>query len=231
MPDDLFRGLFDSAGASVITPGAFLLCVAVSLGIGLILCLMVQWKSRSSESFAITLALLPASVCVVIMMVNGNIGAGVAVAGAFSLVRFRSAAGTGREISAVFIAMGAGLIAGMGYLTYAVLFALLLGIMMMAYTAVHLGVSRRDTQYRQLRITIPESLNYEHVFDPVLESYTSQYALRHVKTTNMGSLFRLTYDITLRQGLSGKQLLDELRCLNGNLEISLSCQELEGSGL
>ena len=192
---------------------------------------MVQWKSRSSESFAITLALLPASVCVVIMMINGNIGAGVAVAGAFSLVRFRSAAGTGREISAVFIAMGAGLIAGMGYLAYAVLFALLLGLMMMAYTAMRLGVSRRGAQYRQLRITIPESLNYEHVFDPVLVSYTSQNTLRHVKTTNMGSLFRLTYDLTLLPGVSEKKLLDELRCLNGNLEISLSCQELEGSGL
>ena len=231
MPDSLFRGVFDSAGAAVIAPGPFLLCVAVSLGIGLILCLMVQWRTRSSESFAITLALLPASVCVVIMMVNGNIGAGVAVAGAFSLVRFRSAAGTGREISAVFIAMGAGLIAGMGYLTYAVLFALLLGGMMMAYTAVHLGGSRRDAQYRQLRITIPESLNYGNVFDPVLESYTSQYTLRQVKTTNMGSMFRLTYDLILRQGLSEKKLLDELRCLNGNLEISLSCQESEGSGL
>ena len=231
MPDNLFRGLFDSAGASVITPGAFLLCVAVSLGIGLILCLMVQWKSRSSESFAITLALLPASVCVVIMMVNGNIGAGVAVAGAFSLVRFRSAAGTGREISAVFIAMGAGLIAGMGYLAYAVLFALVLGGMMMVYTAAHLGSSRRSGQYRQLRITIPESLNYVNVFDPVLESYTSEYSLKQVKSTNMGSMFRLTYDIVIREGLPEKNMLDELRCLNGNLEISLCCQESEGSGL
>ena len=231
MPDNLFRGLFDSAGASVITPGAFLLCVAVSLGIGLILCLMVQWKSRSSESFAITLALLPASVCVVIMMVNGNIGAGVAVAGAFSLVRFRSAAGTGREISAVFIAMGAGLIAGMGYLTYAVLFALLLGSMMMAYTAVHLGTSRRGPQYRQLRITIPESLNYEHVFDPVLVSYTSQNTLRHVKTTNMGSMFRLTYDITLKDAAGEKEMIDKIRCRNGNLEITVSGQETTFSEL
>ena len=119
----------------------------------------------------------------------------------------------------------------MGYLAYAVLFALLLGLMMMAYTAMRLGVSRRGAQYRQLRITIPESLNYEHVFDPVLVSYTSQNTLRHVKTTNMGSLFRLTYDLTLLPGVSEKKLLDELRCLNGNLEISLSCQELEGSGL
>ena len=231
MPDDLFRGVFDTAAASVITPGKFLLCVGVSLVMGLILCLMVLWRSRSSESFAITLALLPASVCVVIMMVNGNIGAGVAVAGAFSLVRFRSAAGTGREISAVFIAMGAGLIAGMGYLAYGVLFTLVLGGMMMAYTAVHLGGSRRDTQYRQLRITIPESLNYVNVFDPVLESYTSEYSLKQVKSTNMGSMFRLTYDIVIRPGLPEKNLLDELRCLNGNLEISLSCQETENSGL
>ena len=198
---------------------------------GLILCLMVLWRSRSSESFAITLALLPASVCVVIMMVNGNIGAGVAVAGAFGLVRFRSAAGTGREISAVFIAMGAGLIAGMGYLAYAVLFTLVLGLMMMACAAAHLGRSRGSQQNRQLRITIPESLNYVNVFDPVLESYTSEYTLKQVKTTNMGSMFRLTYDIVIREGLPEKNLLDELRCLNGNLEISLCCQESENSGL
>lgn len=141
MLDSLCAGVFDTAGTTVITPGRFLMCVAVSLVIGLMLCLMVQWRSRCSESFAITLALLPASVCVVIMMVNGNIGAGVAVAGAFGLVRFRSAAGTGREISAVFIAMGAGLITGMGYLAYGVLFSLVLGIMMMVYTALHLGSS------------------------------------------------------------------------------------------
>ena len=231
MLDNLFRGVFDTAATSVITPGKFLLCVGVSLVMGLILCLMALWRARSSESFAITLALLPASVCVVIMMVNGNIGAGVAVAGAFGLVRFRSAAGSGREISAVFIAMGAGLIAGMGYLAYAVLFTLVLGLMMMAYTAAHLGSSRQGRQYRQLRITIPESLNYVNVFDPVLESYTSEYTLKQVKTTNMGSMFRLTYDIVIREGLPEKNMLDELRCLNGNLEISLCCQESENSGL
>ena len=231
MLENLFRGVFDTAGTSVITPGKFLLCVGVSLVMGLALCMMVQWRSRSSESLAITLALLPASIYMIIMMVNGNIGAGVAVAGAFGLVRFRSAAGTAREISAVFIAMGAGLIAGMGYLAYALLFTLALGGMMMACTAAHLGSSRRSARYRQLRITIPESLNYVNVFDPVLESYTSEYTLKQVKTTNMGSMFRLTYDIVVRDGLSEKNLLDELRCLNGNLEISLSCQESENSGL
>lgn len=230
MLDSLFHGVFDSAAATVITPGKFLLCLGAALLIGFVLCQMVQWRSRCSESFAITLALLPASVCVVIMMVNGSIGTGVAVAGAFGLVRFRSAAGSGREISAVFIAMGAGLIAGMGYLAYALLFTLVLGGMMMLYTALNLG-SRRENQYRVLRVTIPESLNYVNVFDPVLQAHTSEYTLKQVKSTNMGSMFRLTYDIVIRDTLREKAMLDELRCLNGNLEISLSCQETENTGL
>lgn len=231
MPENFFRGVFDTAYTNVIEPKNFLLCVGVSLAIGLVLCLMTQWRSRSSESFAVTLALLPASVCVVIMMVNGNVGTGVAVAGAFSLIRFRSAAGSGREISAVFIAMAAGLMAGMGYLGYAVLFALVLGGMMMAYTALHLGQEKQSAFYRQLRITIPENLNYTNVFDNVLNTYTSQYTLKQVKSTNMGSMFKLRYDVTLREGMSEKNMLDELRCLNGNLEISLAYQDTETTGL
>lgn len=231
MPENFFRGVFDTAYTNVIEPKSFLLCVGVSLAIGLVLCLMTQWRSRSSESFAVTLALLPASVCVVIMMVNGNVGTGVAVAGAFSLIRFRSAAGSGREISAVFIAMAAGLMAGMGYLGYAVLFALVLGGMMMAYTALHLGQERQSAFYRQLRITIPENLNYTNVFDNVLNTYTSQYTLKQVKSTNMGSMFKLRYNVTLREGMSEKDMLDALRCLNGNLEISLAYQDTETTGL
>lgn len=114
MLDSLFRGVFDTQLTSVIAPADFLLCVGVSLLIGLMLSAMTMWHTRSSGSFAVTLALLPAVVCVVIMMVNGNVGAGVAVSGAFGLVRFRSAPGSAREIGDVFIAMGAGLTAGMG---------------------------------------------------------------------------------------------------------------------
>lgn len=231
MPEYLFRGIFDTAFTNVIAPGDFLLCIAVSLAAGLLLCVMYSWKAKSSESFAVTLALLPAAVCVVIMMVNGNVGTGVAVAGAFSLVRFRSTPGTGREIIAVFIAMAAGLMAGMGYLGYAVLFTLILGGMMMAYTGLQLGKERRSGLYRQLRITIPENLNYMGVFDPILELYTSEYTLCQVKTSNMGSLFKLTYDLTLKEGLPEKNLLDELRCRNGNLEISLCCREEPDSSL
>ena len=114
MLDSLFRGVFDTELTVVISPTDFLLCVGVSLVIGLALCAMTMWRTRTSASFTVTLALLPAVVCVVIMMVNGNVGTGVAVAGAFSLVRFRSAPGSAREIGAIFVAMGAGLIAGMG---------------------------------------------------------------------------------------------------------------------
>lgn len=228
MLDSFFRGVFDTELTTVIAPTDFLLCVGVSLLIGLLLCAMTMWRAKSSGSFVVTLALLPAVVCVVIMMVNGNVGAGVAVAGAFSLVRFRSAPGSAREIGAIFIAMGAGLIAGMGYLGYAVLFSLILGGVTMLYTAVHLGEGGRN---KTLHITIPEDLDYTGVFDPVLKEYTTDYTLRHVKTTNMGSLFKLTYDLTLRDPAKEKAFIDELRCRNGNLEISVSYQETAAAGL
>lgn len=225
MPNTIFQGLFDTAFTQVIEPSAFLLCVGTALAAGLILCFLCQWRAAGSGSFCVALALLPAAVCVVIMMVNGNVGTGVAVAGAFSLVRFRSAAGTGREIIAVFIAMGAGLLAGMGYLGYCLLFVLILGGMMAVYTTLRLGETRKPPQYRQLRITIPENLDYVGVFDPVLDQYTSHFELVQVKTTNMGSLFKLTYDLTLPEAKQEKLLLDELRCLNGNLEIALSYRD------
>ena len=225
MPDTLFRGIFDTALTTTITPGAFVLCVGISLLIGLVLCAMTLWRSNCTRSFAVTLAILPAVVCVVILMVNGNVGTGVAVAGAFNLVRFRSAPGSAREIGAIFVAMGTGLMAGMGYLAYALLFALILGGVMMLYTALRLGGGRLSARFRTLHITIPEDLDYAGVFDPVLEGYATQYSLTQVKTTNMGSLFRLTYNITLRDSRTEKSLIDRLRCRNGNLEITVSKQE------
>ena len=228
MPDLLFQGLFDTNSISNINFTDFFLCIGCSLLVGLILAFGYMYRSRYTRSFILTLALLPAIVCVIIMMVNGNVGAGVAVAGAFSLVRFRSAPGSAREIGAIFIAMGAGLIAGMGYLAYAVLFSLILGLITMLYTAIRFGDRRR---YKTLHITIPEGLDYTGVFDPVLQEYTSEYTLTQVKTTNMGSLFKLTYDLILRDPSKEKKFIDELRCRNGNLEISVSYQETVAAGL
>lgn len=231
MIDNLFRGLFDTDMTVIITPAEFLTCLGVSLGIGLILAALYQYHTRYTRSFVVTLALLPAVVCVVIMMVNGNVGAGVAVAGAFSLVRFRSAPGSAREIGAIFAAMGAGLMAGMGYLGYAVLFTLILGGVTMAYHALGFGGGKNVLRCRTLHITIPEDLDYTGVFDPVLEQYAARSELKQVKTTNMGSLFKLTYDLTLRDGGQEKALIDALRQRNGNLEISLCQQETGAAGL
>ena len=224
MLEGIFRGIFDTQNTAVIGVGDFLLCVAVSLVIGVVLAVGYAFRSRYTKSFLTTLALLPAVVCVVIMMVNGNVGTGVAVAGAFSLVRFRSAPGSAREISSLFVAMGAGLIAGMGYLAYAVLFAVVLCAVGMVYDCLKLG-TKNTALYRTLTVTIPEDLDYEGVFEEVLGEYADSVTLVRVKTTNLGSLFRLTYDIRLKETGREKELIDALRCRNGNLEIALSHQE------
>ena len=225
MLDFFFRGLFNTDISGVISFGDFLLCMGCSLMIGLILAFSCRYQGRYTKSFLVTLMLLPAVVCVIIMMVNGSVGAGVAVAGAFSLVRFRSAPGTGREITMLFLAMGAGLIAGMGYLAFALLFTLFMSVMNVVFNRLDFGEKKSGERYRTLSIMIPESLDYSGVFDEILNTFTTEYTLTRVKTTNMGSLFRLSYDLTLREGVSEKEMIDQLRCRNGNLEIMLSMQE------
>lgn len=231
MLDSIFRGLFDGTAVTVISLREFLLCIACALLAGVILTCAYLLRAKSSGSFAATLCLLPAVVCVVIMMVNGNIGVGVAVAGAFSLVRFRSAPGSAREIAAIFMAMGAGLLAGMGYLAYALLFSVLLGAALAAATGVFSRKSKRAARDKILHITIPENLDYTGVFDEIFAAYTTSYELTQVKTTNMGSLFRLTYELTLREAGKEKEMIDKLRCHNGNLEISISRQETVSAAL
>ncbi len=225
MLDFFFQGIFHTDISDVISVGSFLLCVGCALVIGLILSLGCRYQGRYTRSFLATLALLPTVVCVVIMMVNGSVGAGVAVAGAFSLVRFRSAPGTGREITMLFLAMGAGLISGMGYLALALLFAVIMAAMNIVFNKFLFGEGKKALRYRTLSVMIPENLDYSGVFDEILNTFASEYTLTRVKTTNMGSLFRLTYDLTLRENVSEKELIDQLRCRNGNLEIMLSCQE------
>lgn len=231
MLESVFRGLFDTDMTSVISVTDFLLCMGCSLVIGLILALGYMYRSRYTRSFIFTLSLLPTVVCVVIMMVNGNVGAGVAVAGAFSLVRFRSVPGTAKEITMLFLAMGAGLIAGMGYLAFALLFTVIMCLLSIVYSHLDFGCRKNAETYKTLNITIPEDLDYTGVFEPVLSEYTSFCELVRVKTTNMGSLFRLTYNLTLRDASREKELIDKLRCRNGNLEITVSKQETTAAEL
>lgn len=225
MLSTLFSGIFDTDLTHVIAVSDFLLCVGCALIIGLILAGCYMYRTRYTKGFVATLALLPAVVCVVIMMVNGNVGTGVAVAGAFSLVRFRSVPGSAKEICSIFLAMGAGLVVGMGYLGYGFLFAVLLGAMTMLYSRIDFGSRRKNALYKTLRITIPEDLDYTDVFEPILKEYTQEFELTQVRTTNMGSLFRLSYDLTMRSEGKEKELIDKLRCRNGNLEITVSKQE------
>lgn len=222
MPDNIFRGMFDSQSVNVISVPAFLLCIAAALLMGLLLAGVYTYKNRYTKGFLVTLAMLPTIVCVVIMMVNGNVGTGVAVAGAFSLVRFRSVPGTAKEIGAIFLAMCTGLIAGMGYLGFAALFVLILSAVTLLYNRFDFGSHRRGALYKVLHIVIPEDLDYTGIFDEILEEYTSSHELEQVKTTNMGSLFKLTYHITLNSMGTEKEMIDKLRCRNGNLEISVS---------
>lgn len=225
MLDNIFKGIFDSDLVSVIGVTDFLLCIGLSLVLGLLMALTYMYRTRCTKSFVVTLALLPAVVCVVIMMVNGNVGTGVAVAGAFSLVRFRSVPGTAKEICVLFLAMGAGLIAGMGYLGFAVLFTLIMCAIYILYNRFDLGAKRNADAYRTISITIPEDLNYSDVFDDVFAEYTLSHELIRVKSTNMGSMFKLTYNAVLGDASKEKEMIDKLRCRNGNLEIAVSRQE------
>ena len=227
MLEQTLGGLFDTSMTNVISLGDFLLCVVCALAVGLLLAACYMYRTRYTKSFVATLALLPSVVCVVIMMVNGNVGAGVAVAGAFSLVRFRSVPGTAKEIGAIFLAMGTGIIVGMGYLGYAILCAAVLGGASALYSRLDFGCTKKSALQKTLQITIPEDLDYTGVFDDILRQYASEYELVQVKTTHMGSLFRLTYHLALRAANQEKQLMDELRCRNGNLEISVSKQVTE----
>lgn len=231
MLDNLFRGVFDADWMAVIGVSDFLLCMGFALVLGVIIAGCYLYRSAYTQSFVVTLALLPAVVCVVIMLVNGNIGAGVAVAGAFSLVRFRSTAGTAREICTLFFAMGAGLICGMGYLGYALVFTVLICGMFLLYSALGFGVKKNAASHKTIRILIPEDLDYTGIFDDIFARYLSSYELVDVKTTNMGSMFKLTYDAQLKDLAKEKEMIDKLRCRNGNLEIHVSKTVAAGSEL
>lgn len=214
--EEFFGPVFSS---TEVTASGFFQVLAAAIGIGVLFSGMCYFKSGSSKSFYITTSLLPASVAMVIMLVNGNIGAGVAVAGAFGLVRFRSAQGSAKEICIIFIAMASGLALGMGYLAYSAIFTVLAGGILMLFSAFRLWERKPDKRNKILKITIPEDLDYGSVFDDLFVRYTDKAELVKVKTTNLGSMFQLTYQITIKDYALEKDFIDEIRCRNGNLEI------------
>lgn len=224
MLNNIFGSIFQSSSESTVSVWKFLLCIAVSLVLGIAYGAAYSHKAKSTSSFRMAISLLPAVVCVIIMMVNGNVGVGVAVAGAFSLVRFRSAQGSAREICAIFMAMCTGLIMGVGYIAFAALFTL---VMAAALIVCNTAICRKraESTERTLKMTVPENLDYSGAFDDIFDTFCAARRMTAVKTTGMGSLFRLTYDVTLKRDISEKEFIDALRTRNGNLEISLLRQE------
>lgn len=198
---------------------AVLACTGASLVAGLIIALIYMYKNQYSKSFVVTLALLPAMVQIVIMLVNGNIGAGIAVMGAFNLVRFRSIPGSAREISSIFFAMAIGLATGMGYIFYAFIFLVIIGLSSIILAKTGFGGNKLND--RLLKITVSENMDYDNIFDETLNTYTTKHELQRIKTTNLGSLFELQYDVNLKDPGTTKEFLDEIRCKNGNLNITL----------
>lgn len=215
--------------ASSITMIHMAVCTAVSLGLGLTLAAVHQYKNQSSRSFLITLVVLPVIVQMVIMMVNGNLGTGVAVMGAFSLVRFRSMPGNAREISSVFLAMAIGLADGMGYIGISIFMVAVVGsVMVILLLAPDVG---GQFLHKELKVTIPENLDYSGIFNDIFEKYTRKAELIRVKTVNMGSLYELCYTVELKSRDMEKSMLDEIRCRNGNLTVICGCMASGGENL
>lgn len=220
--------MLNSIIANSMTFGAFVVCECAALVLGLLTALVFTFKSRHSSSMMMSLAVLPAVVTLVIMMVNGNIGAGLAVAGTFALVRFRSAPGSAKEITGLFFAVAIGLACGMGYVGIAVLFFVIVAVYVLVLAAIGFGEGAANK--RRLKITIPENLDFNGIFDDLFERYTKSCELIKVKTTNMGTLYELTYEIIMKDSSETKAFIDELRCRNGNLTV-ICGREIDGETL
>lgn len=217
---DIFGSILSNTeGLATLSITDFLICTAVSLALGFVAAAIHMYKNSYNKGFIVTIALLPAVIQLVIVLVNGNLGAGLAVMGAFALVRFRSIPGSARDIAAVFFSMAIGLATGMGFLLIAAIFTAIIGAAILLYNTVSFGQPKAQTQ--QLRITIPEDLDYEDVFDTAFDEYTKSHDLVRQQTSNMGSLYKLCYNVVLKPHTNPKQFIDELRTRNGNLEIAL----------
>lgn len=212
----MFTSVLNNMEGSLTVQNA-LLCALVSLALGFAIAFVYGMKGACSKNFMMTLVLLPVLVQMVIMLVNGNLGTSVAVLGAFSLVRFRSVPGTSKEMAVIFFAMAVGLATGTGFLSFAAVMTLMVGIVFLVMEKSCFGEWKQEK--KDLRITIAEHLDYTEIFDDIFREYTSKCCLQKVKTTNLGSMYELDYYITLKDVRKEKEMLDAIRCRNGNLTV------------
>lgn len=213
----MFESIIDSS--NTLSTTSVLICAAVSIILGFIIAASHMIGGKYSKNFAITLAVLPFLVSIVIMMVNGNLGTSVAVLGAFSLVRFRSIPGNSKEICSVFLAMAIGLATGMGQIVFAIFATIFSCFVLIILSKSKFGIKR--VEEKKLKIVIPEDLDFTGIFDDIFSEYTNKINLDKVKTTNLGSLYELTYRVELKQNINEKEFIDKIRCRNGNLNIIL----------
>ena len=227
--DALFSSVLGTTESAMttVTSAGFMWCTLASIVLGLACALIYMYKHSYSKNFVVTLALLPVIVQMVITLVNGNLGAGVAVMGVFNLVRFRSIPGSAKDIGSVFLAMAIGLATGMGYIGVAVILTVVVGLFNVIYVTTPFGQQPEKEKKKNLKITVPEDLEFEGAFDEVLANYTESYELQNVSTSNMGSLYQLEYAVSMKAGGFEKRMIDELRCLNGNLKISLGTPQVK----
>ena len=201
-----------------------LLCVGVAIVLGIVISYTHKATTKTTPNFLLTLGILPVLVEVIILLASGQVEVSLAVAGAFSLVRFRSMPGNSKEIVSVFWAMAIGSALGLGYIWLSVVITIIVAILMFVYTSI-LNKSTDNSQ-RKLKVVIPENLDYDDVFKDLLKKYTKEYELRKAKTTNMGSTYELTYFVSLKNGVKEKQFMDDIRVRNGNMTVLLERPEI-----
>ena len=216
----MLKSIFTDTITSNVSIGAILICTLTSIILGIVIAFTHKATSKYSKNFLITLAILPVLVQIVMIMVNGNLGTSLAVAGAFSLVRFRSLPGTSKEILSVFFAMAIGLATGMGHVFLASIMTIIISLAIILFCKIK--IFDPNISEKILKIVVPENLDYTNMFDELFASFTKTIRLEQVKTTNMGSLFELTYRVSLKNGVNEKEFIDEIRVKNGNLKVALS---------
>ena len=228
----MFDTIFTTTSDGSISITQSVIAIGVALIIGFVIAAVYMFickKEGYQKNFIIGLAMLPAVVAVVILLVGSNVARAFSMAGAFALVRFRSAPGSAKDISIVFFTMAAGLACGLGYVTFAAVFVAVMLIVLIGATAI--GFGDRNIGKKQLKITIPENLNYSSVFDDLFDKYTSEYKMSRVKTTNMGTMYELTYEVRLKDESQEKDFIDQLRIRNGNLNITMALMQDNGSAM
>lgn len=214
----MFNSILES-NSGTLSISTALICMGAALIFGIIIALVHMYSTKCSKNFAITIAVLPLLVQVVIMMVNGNLGTSIAILGSFSLIRFRSMQGNSRELVSIFFAMAIGLAVGMGHIMYAFVFTLITSLALIILQKSNFGMKKNNE--KSLKVTIPENLDYTNIFDDIFNKYTNNIELNKIKTTNMGSMFELSYNISLKNNINEKDFIDEIRTRNGNLTVNL----------